>query len=77
MSGTRYVVARVMGGHWHYYVKRNHWDSNVGNAYLMTDLKEAWAHIYLLPDGDEVSAVVLLANITVGDTVDPKLQESR
>jgi len=61
----KYVIAKVMDGHWFYYVCRNCWTDNVYDAELLRSESEAQTHIEIMPDGDEVGALILPVTLTV------------
>ena len=70
----KFIIAKPISGHWHYYVRRNKWDIDVEKANLFDEPKDAHTDMMLMPDGDEVGAVVLPAEIIVHHDVRPEDQ---
>lgn len=70
----KFVIAKPIDGHWFYYVIRNCWVENAEDAHLFNKPKDAWVDIEILPDGDEVGAVVLPADVIVHHDVRPEDQ---
>jgi len=61
----RYVIAKVMSGHWHHYVARNLWSMELDNAELFKSEQEARDNFNLMPDGDEVDAVIFPVELRI------------
>jgi len=65
----RFVIAKPISGHWHYYQCRNHWSISLDLAMLLGTPNAAWDEITLMSDGDEIDATVLYVDVIVDHTV--------
>ena len=61
----KYVIAKVMSGHWHHYVARNLWSMELENAELFTTESAAQIAFDLMPDGDEIGAIILPVELRI------------
>ena len=61
----KYVIAKVMKGHWHFCCSRVRWSVEVDDAELFKSIKDAQVAIELLPDDDELDAVILPVELKI------------
>lgn len=60
-----FTIAKKVDGAWKFYANRVRWTDKPVLSGIFLDAKNAFAHIDLLPDGDEIGCVVVPLTITV------------